>query len=80
MAIRQSALESFCGILIVVHHSLDSILESDNVKIDEQANTQVQEAEVGKELCLVHGMKRFFTFNLDHHLIFDHQVGSKSAV
>ena len=36
-----------------IHHALDSILEMQNIEVDQQANSPTAESQVGEKLCFV---------------------------
>jgi hypothetical protein len=65
--------------LIVVDHALDPVFELEHVKIDQEADFDIQQSEVRQELRLVHGMECFFTLDFNDEVSVDYQIGTKAA-
>ena len=66
--------------MIIVHHSLDPVLKSGDMKIDQQSDPQVQKPEMRKQLRLIYGMKNFFALDLNHDFAINDEIGSKSTI
>jgi hypothetical protein len=50
--------------MIVVDHTLDSVFELEDVKVDQEADSEIQQSEMRQPLCLVHWVEYIFTFDL----------------
>src|SRR5262249_46826827 len=65
--------------LVVVHHSLDSVIEDEHVEVDQQSGAQVQETKVRQELRFVNRVECFLRFDFCDDLLLDHKVRPVAA-
>src|ERR1700693_6258008 len=71
-------LEVFRGELpIIIYHAPNAILEQGDMKVDEEADWDIEQTQMGEQLCFVDRMQSFFTLCLHDHPSFDNQVGTK---
>jgi hypothetical protein len=53
-------LRAFWRLAIVVYHALDAIFEEQDVKVDQQADWNIQKSKMRQELGFIDRMERFF--------------------
>jgi hypothetical protein len=51
----------------MIHHPLDSVFQQDNVKVDKESDRDVQQAEMRKQLRLVHRVDSLFALELYYY-------------
>lgn len=56
------------GIVIMIDDPLDAVFQQNHVKIYQEANWEIQQPKVRKDLRIVDGMKNLFAFYFDHDL------------
>ncbi len=64
----------------LINESFDALLQDGDLEIDEQADLQIAEFEVGKELGLVDRQERVGALELDDHLVGDEQIEAETFV
>jgi hypothetical protein len=55
---------------VVVDHPLDAVSKNHDMKVDQQSDGNIQQAEVGEQLSIINRMQRVFKFGLDYHPVF----------
>ena len=71
------------GVRIVVEavdNTRDAIFDERHLKVDEQAQTLVSEAKVGKKLLLMNRSEKLDRLHFHDHLVLDNHVGPKSSI
>jgi hypothetical protein len=58
---------------------LDPVFQLDDVKVDQEADGGVQQAQGRRRCAWSTGMECFFTLNLNHNAAVDHQIGADPA-
>lgn len=68
------------GVLIVIHHPLNAVLQRDHVEVNKKSDLQIEQPQIREELCLIEGMKGFLALDLHHDFPTNDQVGPKPAL
>lgn len=63
-----------------INNARDAVFDQRHVKVDEQAQPLVREAEIGQKLLLVNRSENLDGFHFYDHFVLDDQVGPKSGV
>ena len=63
-------------LLKIVDHSLDTILQVEDMEIDEQTESSFAQLHGGEQLCFVKGMQVGSDLECHNHHLFDEQIDS----
>jgi len=66
--------------MVMVDHPLDAVSKDHDVEVDQQADGNFKQTEIGEELSVVNRMQRVFAFGLDHDSVIHYEVGPKSTI
>jgi hypothetical protein len=61
-------------------HAFDAILDAGNVEIDQQAEAQATQLQIGKQLGLEQRIMSLHGLDFHDQMIFDHQINAESGV
>ena len=80
LCVISSSTSTAASILVEVpvHDPLHAVDEAVASEVDEQADGQLQEPEVGEQLSLVNGRRAFGAFELDGHAALDQEVDAEA--
>jgi hypothetical protein len=73
-------LKEILLLTIVVDHPLDPVLQQSYVKIDQQSDWNVQEAQVREKLCLSDRMQGLLALKFQYQLAVHNKIRPEAAV
>ncbi len=64
----------------MIHDAVESVFERGSSEIDEQANLEIEQLQVGQKLLAMHRSKSFHGLQLDANEAIDDEIGTKSLL